>query len=43
MQAFRLLLDGKCPAPENHFAYEHRAEEYAELILASWNGGYEQA
>ena len=26
-----------------HFAYEDRAEEYAELILAWWNGGYEQA
>jgi pimeloyl-ACP methyl ester carboxylesterase len=26
-----------------HFAYEDRAEEYTELILAWWNGGYEQA
>jgi pimeloyl-ACP methyl ester carboxylesterase len=25
-----------------HFAYEDRAEEYTELILAWWNGGYEQ-
>jgi pimeloyl-ACP methyl ester carboxylesterase len=26
-----------------HFAYEDRAEEYTELILAWWNGGYGQA
>jgi pimeloyl-ACP methyl ester carboxylesterase len=25
-----------------HFAYEDRAEEYTELILAWWNGAYEQ-
>ncbi len=26
-----------------HFAYEDPAGEYAELILAWWNRGYEQA